>query len=191
MQAVIFIIAPTLTFMAVLAEPLIRFLFTEKWLPAVPYFQILCATGILYPIHAYNLNILNVKGRSDLFLKLEVWKKIVIVIAIAVTIKLGIIALLYGQVIVSIISFIINSYYSGRFINYKTLEQIKDILPTILLTLLAGLGVYFISKELNLSDLLILIISSSSGFGIFILMAFLFKLESSKFILKILTNKLS
>src|SRR6185312_8789997 len=61
MQMVIFIIAPVLVIMGVLAEPLFRFLFTEKWLPAVPYFQILCLTGILYPLHAYNLNILNIK----------------------------------------------------------------------------------------------------------------------------------
>ena len=72
MKMVIFIISPTLVFMGVLAEPLFRFMFTEKWLPAVPYFQILVLTGILYPIHVYNLNILQVKGRSDLLLKIEI-----------------------------------------------------------------------------------------------------------------------
>ena len=66
--------------MGVLATPLFRFLFTEKWLPAVPYFQILCLAGILYPLHSYNLNILNVKGRSDLFLKLEIIKKVLVVL---------------------------------------------------------------------------------------------------------------
>ena len=79
MEIVIFVIAPVLIFLAILAEPTFRFLFTEKWLPAVPYFQILCITGILYPIHSYNINILNVKGRSDLVLKLEVIKKVVII----------------------------------------------------------------------------------------------------------------
>src|SRR5690606_1412920 len=103
MKMVVFIIAPILVIMGVLSEPLFRFLFTDKWLPAVPYFQILCAAGILYPLHAYNLNILNVKGRSDLFLKLEVIKKIIIVIAIIFALPYGIIALLYGQVFISII----------------------------------------------------------------------------------------
>src|SRR5690606_33140255 len=103
MKMVIFIIAPVLVIMGVLGEPLLRFLFTEKWLPAVPYFQIMCAAGILYPLHAYNLNILSVKGRSDLFLKLEVIKKIIIVIAIIFALPYGIIALLYGQVFISII----------------------------------------------------------------------------------------
>src|SRR5690606_17623980 len=98
MKMVLFIIAPVLVFLAVLAEPTFRFLFTEKWLPAVPYFQILCATGILYPLHAYNLNILNVKGRSDLILKLEVIKKIIIVVVIFFAFRYGILAMLYGQV---------------------------------------------------------------------------------------------
>ena len=72
MKMVIFIIAPVLMIMGVLAEPLFRFLFTEKWLPAVPYFQILCINGVLFPLHSYNLNILSVKGRSDLILRLEI-----------------------------------------------------------------------------------------------------------------------
>ena len=175
MQTVVFVIAPVLTFMAILAEPLIRFLFTEKWLPAVPYFQILCATGILYPIHAYNLNILNVKGRSDLFLKLEVMKKIIIIIAIAVTIKFGIIALLYGQVIVSVLSFIINSYYSGRFINYKTLEQIKDLTPSLILTVVAGGFVFLVNFTTELSDILSLVISTLVGLVIFLSVSYLLK----------------
>src|SRR5690606_36510613 len=118
MKMVLFVVAPVLILSAVLAEPIFRFLFTEKWLPAVPYFQILCAAGILYPLHAYNLNILNVKGRSDLFLKLEVIKKIIIVLAIIFALPYGIIALLYGQVFISIIVYFINSHYSGKFIGY-------------------------------------------------------------------------
>jgi len=97
MQRVIFVIAPVLVIMGVLAEPLIRFLFTVKWMPAVPYFQILCVTGILYPLHAYNLNILNVKGGSDLLLKLEIIKKALTVVMIAITIRFGIIGLIWRQ----------------------------------------------------------------------------------------------
>ncbi len=88
MLMVVFMISPVLIFLAVLAEPVFVFLFTEKWLPAVPYFQILCVTGILFPLHSYNLSILNVKGRSDLFLKLEVIKKMIIVITIIIAIHL-------------------------------------------------------------------------------------------------------
>ncbi len=106
MLMVVFVVTPVLIFLAVLAEPVFVFLFTEKWLPAVPYFQILCMTGILFPLHSYNLSILNVKGRSDLFLKLEVIKKVIIVITIIIAIPFGILALLYGQVIISLSPFL-------------------------------------------------------------------------------------
>src|SRR5690606_34613890 len=142
MKMVLFVVAPVLVFLGVLAEPTFRFLFTEKWLPAVPYFQILCATGILYPLHAYNLNILNVKGRSDLFLRLEIIKKVIIVIAIIIALQFWILALLYCQVIISIVAYFINSHYSGKFINYPAYQQIKDILPILILAAFSGLLIY-------------------------------------------------
>lgn len=180
MQMVIFIIAPVLILMAVLAEPTFRFLFTEKWLPAVPYFQILCITGILYPIHAYNLNILNVKGRSDLFLKLEVIKKIVIVITILIAIRYGIIALLYGQVFTSIVAFLINTHYTGKLINYNAWEQAKDVLPAIILSMIAGsvtwLGDYY--QFGNYSDLIRILIGGFLGTLVYIGLAYLFRFRS-------------
>ena len=95
MQLLVFIIAPLLLILSVLAEPLFRFLFSEKWLQAVPYFQILCWSGILYPIHAFNLNILKVKGRSDLFLKLEIIKKIIFSAILVISVQFGIYGMLY------------------------------------------------------------------------------------------------
>ena len=127
LKMVVFVVTPVLITLAVLAEPVFRFLFTEKWLPAVPYFQILCVTGILYPLHSYNLDILNVKGRSDLFLKLEVYKKILILIILFITIPMGIIELLVGQVVISFVAFFINAHYTGKFINYSAFKQIIDI----------------------------------------------------------------
>jgi teichuronic acid exporter len=146
MQMIIFLVVPVLLFMAVLAEPLFRFLFTEKWLPAVPYFQILCFNGILYPIHSYNLQILNVKGRSDLFLKLEVVKKIFVIIVIVISFNFGIYGLLYGSVFTSIISFFINTHYSGKFLNYSAWEQTKDLLPIIMIGCVIGAIVYFLDQ---------------------------------------------
>ena len=181
MQMVIFLIAPTLIFAAVLAEPIFRLLYTEKWLPAVPYFQILCATGILYPIHAYNLQILNVKGRSDLFLKLEILKKVMVVLAILITIEYGILGLLYGRLVTSLISFGINTYYSGKFINYTTWHQTKDLLPSIVLALLAGLGIYGLDiylTQLNYHDFTRIALGSLLGLITFPLFAWLFRLEA-------------
>ncbi|TRO65114.1 lipopolysaccharide biosynthesis protein [Christiangramia sabulilitoris] len=193
MQMVIFVVAPVLVFMAVLAEPLFRFLFTEKWLPAVPYFQILCATGILYPIHSYNLNILNVKGRSDLFLKLEVVKKIIIIITIALTINYGIIALLYGQVFTSVMAFVVNTHYSGKFINYSALEQIYDVLPTVLVAILAGAFVFILDFYLlnHRMDLIRLIGGTFLGVISYFGIAYLLGWNSLKELILILKKKKS
>ena len=146
MLMVVFVITPVLIFLAVLAEPVFVFLFTEKWLPAVPYFQILCITGILFPLHSYNLSILNVKGRSDLFLKLEVIKKIIIVVTIIIAIPFGIMALLYGQVVISLLAFFINARYTSRFISYTGWEQIKDVLPILLLALFGGAAILLVDQ---------------------------------------------
>ncbi|QED36505.1 lipopolysaccharide biosynthesis protein [Antarcticibacterium arcticum] len=151
MLMVMFVIAPVLIFLAVLAEPVFVFLFTAKWLPAVPYFQILCVTGILYPLHSYNLTILNVKGRSDLFLKLEVIKKIIIILTILIAIPFGILALLYGQVLISLIGFFINAHYTKRFIGYTGWAQLKDVFPIIFLAAFAGFGI-FIADHLGLHN---------------------------------------
>ena len=118
MQQVIFWIAPVMILLSIIAEPLFRFLLTEKWLPAVPYFQILCWAGILYPLQAYNLNILKVKGRSDLFLRLEIIKKAYAVIGVFCVIQFGIFALLYFLLAITLVSFVVNTWYSGKLINY-------------------------------------------------------------------------
>ena len=180
MQIVVFVITPVLVILAILAEPTFRLLFTEKWLPAVPYFQILCITGILYPLHSYNLTILNVKGRSDLFLKLEVFKKLLIIITLIITIPLGIMAMLYGQIVISIIAFFINAHYTGKFINYSALQQLKDVFPILLLSVLMGLFIYAIDNYgLDSSlDLIRIMVGGVVGFSIYIFAAYKLKFES-------------
>lgn len=144
MKLVVFIIAPVLFIMIIIAEPLIRFLFTEKWLPAVPYFQVLALTGILYPIHSYNLNILKVKGRTDLFLKLEIIKKVLIVIVLIISLKYGIMGLIWGQVLVSILSFFINTFYTGKILDYGSVAQAIDLLPILILSSSLAIIFYFV-----------------------------------------------
>ncbi len=180
LKMVVFTVSPILLFIAVLGEPTFRFLFTEKWLPAVPYFQILCVTGILYPLHAYNLSILNVKGRSDLFLKLEIYKKIVIVITVIITVPFGIFALLYGQIFISGISFFINAHYTGKFIKYNAFEQLKDFLPIVILAVFASAIMYILdSFGLNhLPDIFRILIGIFAGLIVYLGLAFLFKMDS-------------
>ncbi|GHE39719.1 lipopolysaccharide biosynthesis protein [Sphingobacterium griseoflavum] len=155
LSIVIFVIAPIIAFMVISAEPLIRFLLTDKWLAAVPYFQILAIAGVLYPIHAYNLNVLKVKGRSDLFLRLEIFKKILVVIVVLASLPFGIFGLLWGQVITSVLALFINTHYTGKFLKYSVFSQIRDLMPSLLLASLCALAVYFLDKWYfaGLSDL--------------------------------------
>jgi O-antigen/teichoic acid export membrane protein len=128
--------------MAAMARPLILTLIGEKWLPSVPYLQLLCLSAMMFPLHALNLNILNVKGRSDLFLKLEVIKKALAVPVILAGVFLGITAMLIGMIILSFVAYFINSYYSGRFVSYPVREQIADILPSFILALAVSTVVF-------------------------------------------------
>lgn len=183
MTGVLFVVAPTLVLLGVLAEPIFRFLLTEKWLPAVPYFQILCITGILYPIHSYNLNVLKVKGRSDLLLKLAIIKKTFILVGILIGLQFGIYGLLYAQVFLSIIAYGINTIYTEKFIQYSRWEQIKDILPILILSSITGAFVWAIDLKSNLhSDILRIFIGSVAGLAIYWLLSFLFKIQSLKYL---------
>lgn len=192
MQVVVFVIAPVLILMGVLAEPLFRFLFTEKWLPAVPYFQVLCLVGILYPIHSYNLNVLKVKGRSDLFLKLEVIKKTLQVAIIAVSLQYGIMGLVWGQLVSSIFAFFINTYYTGKFIHYNSLQQTWDLLPILLLAFFSGVGVWFLDQYAGIHewlDIFRLAVLGGCGVIFYLLSAYLFKMKSLQSIKKILITR--
>ena len=141
--------------LAAVAKPLIIILIGEKWLLAVYFLQIICFSGMLYPLHAINLNILQVKGRSDLFLKLEVIKKIIAIVPIIVGVFCGIEYMLWGSVLTSFIAYFLNSHYSAGLIYYPTKEQIKDILPTFLISSVVA-SVMWMLSFLNISYYILL-----------------------------------
>lgn len=119
--------------LAAVAKPAILILIGEKWIPCIAYMQILCFAGMLYPLHAINLNMLNVKGRSDLFLKLEIIKKIIAVGPIVLGIMYSIEWMLWGSVVASVIAYFLNAYYSGPLIGYSIPNQLRDIMPSLLM----------------------------------------------------------
>lgn len=131
MQQIIFWISPLMMLLIICAAPLFKIVLTDKWLPAVPYFQILCIYAIMYPLQVYNINILKVKGRTDLLLKIELVKKAVGITGIIIAAFYGIFPLLWFKVLYGFFLFYMNTYYSGRLINYSMKEQIKDISPII------------------------------------------------------------
>ncbi len=137
-----FVVFPLMMLLAAVASPLVRVVITAKWDACVSYLQIICFSMMWYPIHAINLNLLQVKGRSDLFLRLEIIKKVVGVSVMCVTIPLGVTAMCFGMVFTSINALFINTYYTGKLINVGYLTQMKDLLPIILISLLVGACAY-------------------------------------------------
>lgn len=131
-----FVTFPLMFLLVSIARPLIIVLLTEKWLPAVDLFQILCFAGMWTPIHAINLNILEAKGRSDLFLRLEFWKKIYGIAVLFGTIPFGLRVMVAGQAFYSFTCLFINTYYTGKYFDYGVVQQIKDILSFLLLAVL-------------------------------------------------------
>ncbi|MCK4234491.1 lipopolysaccharide biosynthesis protein [candidate division WOR-3 bacterium] len=145
------------------AKPLVLTLLGEKWLPSVPYLQLFCFSSVLFPLHALNLNMLKVKGRSDLFLKLEIIKKVIAIPVIFIGIFLGIKLMLIGMIFHSIIAYLLNSFWSGKMVNYPTKEQILDILPSLFLSTFMGVVVGILGYFLNAKPLLILLVQISAG----------------------------
>ena len=149
--------------LAAMAKPLIVILIGEKWMPAAEYLQIICLGALLYPVHAINLNVLTVMGRSDLFLKLEIIKKIIGTIPIVIGIFLGIKVMLWAGVVSSFLCFAINAHYSEKLINYSFLNQFKDILPFIIVSLCFGAlswSITFLSMQIILQLIIQLVIFS-------------------------------
>lgn len=145
MQQVLFWLCPILAIAAVLGEPLFRFIFTEKWLPAVPYFQLLCIGRMFSPLTTYNLNLVNVKGRSDIYLKLEIIKKTILAVGVFVAIPYGLYVLVIFKAFYSVLAYIMNSHYAGKFIGYTTLKQLRDVLPVFTLTLIMSIIIYIVN----------------------------------------------
>ena len=188
LKSMVFVNFPIMLGMLVMARPLVITLLTEKWLPAVPYLQLLTLVGITYPINSLNLNILKVKGRSDLFLKLEIIKKVFIALAIVISINFGMLAIVVGQVITAYICLFINSYYMNKFLDYHLKEQILDILPTFSLATLMSTALYFFSF-LNLDHMQLLITQIALGVLIYSVLAKIFSLDAYQEFRTIALNK--
>jgi O-antigen/teichoic acid export membrane protein len=125
------IIFPLMLGLLALSKPMTLLLLTERWKEMIPLLQILCIAMMWYPVHAINLNILQVLGRSDLFLKLEVIKKVIGLAILLITLPIGITAMCIGQIVDSILGLFINTYYSKKFINAGIGEQLKFLFPTL------------------------------------------------------------
>ena len=141
-QATMLVTFFTMFCLAAISTPLLINLIGDKWKEASHYLTIICLSGALYPVQSLNLNMLQIKGRSDIFLKIEIIKKILGIVPILLGIFYSIESMLWSTVILSIISYILNSYNLKYLISYSTLDQTKDILPYLIISLLVSSVAY-------------------------------------------------
>lgn len=180
-KTAIYIMAPLMIGLCSTAETIVKVVLTEKWVQCVPFLRIFCISYMFMPIHTSNLNAIKAVGRSDLFLKLEIIKKIVGITIMAITAQISVIAMAYSMLVINVISQIINSWPNRYLLNYSYLDQIRDILPSILLSVCMGVIVYPI-QMLSLNSIIILVLQTIVGVFVYIIGSMLFKIEEYKYI---------
>ena len=179
-----YIIFPMMAGLAAVASPLISLLLTDKWLPAVPYMQIYCFTLAFYPVHSCNLQAINAMGRSDIFLKLEIIKKLMGVsfLVVAVFCFDSPIAIAMTGIITTVISCFINSYPNKKLVGYSYFEQMKDILPALVMSVAMFVVILFIGT-LKMHVFLLLAVQIVAGVAIYFGLSVIFRPVPYKFIM--------
>ena len=185
-----YIIMPLMAGLAACATPLVRLLMTEKWLPSVPYLQIFCIIYAFFPLHTANLNAIKAVGRSDTFLVLEVIKRGLELVILLITMRYGVFPMVLGLLISELASQGINAWPNRKLLNYPYAAQLKDMLPSILLSLFMAACVYPVSL-LGLADWLTLLIQVPFGVLIYVLGSKLLKLDSFDYILTVAKKMIS
>lgn len=180
-----YIMAPMMMGLTFCAEPIVRLVLTDKWLPCVPFLRIFCITYMFYPIHTANLNAIKAMGRSDYFLKLEIAKKVVGMILLLSTMWFGVMAMAYSLLVSSMTSMIINSWPNKELLGYSLKEQIADILPGILIAVIMGIVISFV-QLLGLSSAGTLLIQIPLGAVIYLGASYVLKIESLEYLVNML-----
>jgi len=180
-----YLIFPMLVGLAAVAEPLIQILFTEKWLECVPYLQVLCIVYAFYPMHIANLQAIKAIGKSGVYLILEIIKKVIGITILLVTMRFGVFWIAVGAAIGTLLGSFINAFPNKKLLNYKFSEQIKDILPNMLIALFMGACVYMFNF-LNINIYLKLVVQVLSGIVIYFGLSLLFRNKSFYYVKNIL-----
>ncbi len=183
-----FIVFPLMIGLAAVAHPFILLVLREQWEFAAVLLQIICLGMMWYPIHAINLNLLQVKGRSDLFLRLEIIKKCLGVAMICVTVPFGIVAMCWGSVVNSIIALIINTHYTGKLIQVGFLRQVRDLVPTLLYSFSMGAVVWSV-VQLVPGNMLKLTVGILSGIVYFLIVTRLTRSADLRELLSLVKTK--
>lgn len=180
-----YLIFPLMVGLASLANPLVDLFLTEKWNGTVIILQILCFDWMFDHLSGINLNLLYVKGRSDLALRLEVIKKIIAITILFASIPLGIIGMCCGKVLYSLIAVYANTYYTKSLIGLSLKTQLKDIIPCLILALTMG-GIVYTTTYLGFSNIIQLVIGITIGILFYMSTSYIFKLNSFKVLLQLI-----
>lgn len=180
-----YIMWPILVGIFVCAKPFVSIVLTEKWLPCVPYIKLFCIYYALWPIHTTNLNVIKSVGRSDIFLKLEIIKRILDVVVIIITFRINVTTMAIGMIVEGFICQFINSFPNKKLIDYGFFEQIIDVVPSLVFSLIMG-GLCLLVTYLNLSSIITLIIQIPTGIISYILFSVITKNETFIYIVEII-----
>lgn len=186
----VYIMAPFMIGLAFIAEPVICLLLTEKWLFSTPFLRIFCITYMFRPVHTANLNAIKALGRSDLFLKMEIMKKVIGLIVLVIAMPYGVMAMAYSLLINTLISQMINAWPNKKFLDYGYIEQVKDFMPSILLAIAMGCCIYPISA-LKVPDIITIILQVFSGAILYIAASILLKIEAFQYVWEIVKKLLN
>lgn len=184
----LFIIFPLMMLLIGISDELIIILMGAQWEQSIQYFKILCIVGALYPLHSINLNILNVVGKSNVSLKLEICRKTILIVFIIIFAQYSIVLFIWMQVIYSFIVLFINIFYSGREINYGIIDQIKDIIPTASLSIIPLILIILIGHIIQLENYIMLLVKTSLYCFIYLGSNYLLKTEAYSFAISSIRN---
>jgi len=171
------VVIPMMVGLALMAKPVVMVLFGAKWLPCVPYLRILALAGALWPLHVANLDVLMAAGRSDLFLRAEVVKKVLIAVGLAVTVPISVMAMVWAMLVVSLLCYGVNVAYAQGAIDYNIFAQIKDLLKPLLSATVMALIVGALALAARLTPPVLLLVGVTTGVVVYIAMSFLLRVE--------------
>ena len=171
------VVIPMMVGLALMAKPIVMVVFGVRWLPCVPYLRILALAGALYPLHVANLDVLMAAGRSDLFLRAEVVKKVLIAVGLAVTVPISVMAMVWAMLVVSLLCYGVNVAYAQGAIDYNIFAQIKDLLKPLLSATVMALIVGALALAARLTPPVLLLVGVTTGVVVYIAMSFLLRVE--------------
>jgi len=181
--------APMMLGLAAVAEPFICLLLTEKWMSCVPLLRLFCVVYLFYPIHSANMQVIKAMGKSDVYLRIEVIKKMIEILVLLITMRYGVSTMVGGMAVCATVFTFINSFPNAKLIKYGFREQMKDILPRIMMALIMAAIVYLIGFT-HINNLLKISIQIVVGVSIYIILSIVTHNPEWRYIVSFLKNKI-